>query len=174
MDFAADMDLEAPLTPDVPNTGTTDKEQESSTADRQLVSRITRTIRADKKHHENAFKIMKRDMFVAKHGRSPDWSEKNYKANIAGRHVKQKTDALYAKNPKAVARRPPPLDFAIWDETVESLQIAMMTMQQAAQVQAMAAATPPALAPMTGALGPVQPQLPPGFAEPQGIGRAPA
>ncbi|WP_316397340.1 hypothetical protein [Bradyrhizobium sp. 33ap4] len=100
------------------------------------VNAIKKKIRADKKHHEKAFKRMKRDMFVAMHGREEDWSEKNYKANIAGQHVKQKTATLYAKNPKATASRTERLDFAVWDEDPQSLMQALQTLQQDAVAQA--------------------------------------
>jgi hypothetical protein len=99
------------------------------------VKKIAATIRADKAHHSKAFKRMKRDMFVAMWGREEGWSEANYKANIAGRHVKQKTATLYAKNPKAAARRSERLDFAIWDEDPASLQAAVEAMQANAVAQ---------------------------------------
>lgn len=96
---------------------------------RNHVNKIIKTIKADKAHHEKAFKRMKRDMFVAMWGREETWSENNYKANIAGRHVKQKTATLYAKNPKATAKRADRLDFAIWDEDPQSIMMAMQTVQ---------------------------------------------
>lgn len=99
------------------------------------VDKIIKTIRADKAHHDKAFKRMKRDMFMAMWGREETWSEKNYKANIAGRHVKQKTATLYAKNPKATARRAERLDFALWDEDPQSIMLAMQAMQQNAMAQ---------------------------------------
>lgn len=115
-----------------------DEKTEQPENRRALVSKILACIRADKKHHGPAFKRMKRDMFVAFHGRDPEWSEKHYKANIAGRHVKMKTAQLFAKNPKAVANRVERLDFAVWDETLESLMQAQATVamgQQAAMAQ---------------------------------------
>lgn len=48
-----------------------------------------------------------------------------YVANMILRMVNQKVATLYAKNPIAVAERRPRLDFAIWDETMESLQYAV-------------------------------------------------
>lgn len=93
------------------------------------VKKIIATIKGDKAFHSKAFKRMKRDMFVAMWGREETWSEANYKANIAGRHVKQKTATLYAKNPKAVARRADRLDFAIWDEDPQSIMMAMQALQ---------------------------------------------
>lgn len=94
------------------------------------VNKILRKIRSDKKYHEKAFKQMKRDMFFAMKGREENWSENNYKANIAGRHVKQKTATLYAKNPKVTARRAERMDFAVWDEDPQSIMQAMMALQQ--------------------------------------------
>lgn len=99
------------------------------------VLKILATIKTDKKHHEKAFKRMKRDMFMAMWGREETWSDKNYKANIAGRHVKQKTATLYAKNPKATARRTERLDFALWDEDPQSIMLAMQAMQQNAMAE---------------------------------------
>jgi len=123
-----------------------DKQPEES--ERALVSKILRSIKSDKAKHAPAFKRMKRDMFVAMWGRDENWSEDNYKANIAGRHVKQKTATLYAKNPKATAKRAERLEFAVWDENPESLAQAIQLMQQAqvaaqahAQMQAQAAAS---------------------------------
>lgn len=143
-------------------------EPEQRESDKALVSKILRTISADKKHHEKAFKRMKRDMFVATHGREEDWGEQKYTANIIGRHVKQKTASLYAKNPKAVARRRETLDFALWDENPQTLMMAMQFVQQA---NAMLAAAPPAAQqdPMTGEVVPVMPQMPPGFQEAQAL-----
>jgi hypothetical protein len=109
--------------------------------DKALAAQILRTIKEDKKHHDKAFKRMRRDMQVAMWGAEENWSEDNYRANIVGRHVKMKTAALYAKNPKAVARRRDTLDFAVWDENPSSLQLAFQTVQQATQQLALAQQT---------------------------------
>lgn len=113
-----------------------DETKEADPAVKAQVDKIIKTIKSDKKHFEKAFKRMKRDMFVAMWGREETWSEKNYKANIAGRHVKQKTATLYAKNPKATAKRAERLDFAIWDEDPQSIMLAMQAMQQNAMAEA--------------------------------------
>lgn len=134
--------------------------------DQKLVAEIVQRIKDDKKHHEKAFKRMRRDMNVAMWGAEEKWAESNYRANIAGRHVKMKTAALYAKNPKAVARRRPTLDFVVWDEDPQSLQMAMQIVAQATQMFQQAAVDPaapvPPVDPMTG-----QPQLPPEVAQAQ-------
>lgn len=121
-------------------------------AERARVAEIIATIKSDAKFFENDFKQMRDDMFAAFHGRNRGWSDNNYKANITGRHVKQKTASLYAKNPKATAKRKPRLDFAVWDEDPQSLMLAFQTLQtgimaaQAHAAEAEAAATPDPLA----------------------------
>lgn len=128
-----------------------------------LVKQIIQTIKTDKKHHEKAFKRMRRDMQVAMWGAEKDWGEDKYRANIAGRHVKQKTAALYAKNPKATASRRETLDFAIWDENPQSLLLAYQTIQAGQLAMQQAQMTPPTIDPIFGTATPAQPQLPPGF-----------
>ncbi len=112
-----------------------------------LVKKIQTEIRADKRHHEKAFKRMKRDMAVAYSGHDETWPEENYTANIAGRHVKMKTAALYAKNPRVTARRRETLDFKVWDESPESIKMAIQGIQMA---QAAISAAPAAVDPVTG------------------------
>lgn len=132
-------------------------------SEKALVRKISKIIKVDKDHFEKAFKRMRRDMFVASHGRDEAWSEDSYTANIVGRHVKMKTSTLYAKNPKAVARRADKMDFVVWDEDPASLMLATQTMQAAQQAQMMAAAGPPQIDPMSGAAVPAQPAMPPGY-----------
>ncbi len=161
-DMAEPMDMAAPETeaPDPPEN------------QRAQVQKILKTIRSDIQFFEDDFKQMRHDMFMAFHGYdSEEWSDKLYKTNIAGRHVKQKTNSLYAKNPKATAARNERLDFQIWDENPKSLELAMQITQQAQQALAVAqqqtAAVPPD--PITGMQVPVQPQLPQGFQEAQAL-----
>src|SRR3546814_7359624 len=58
--------------------------------------------------------------------------EERYLANLVQRHINQTVAALYAKNPKAVARRKPRMEFRIWDGKPESLMAAMQALQEAA------------------------------------------
>lgn len=138
-----------------------------SEQDRKLVADICQRIKEDRKHHEKAFKRMRRDMQVAMWGAEKDWGEDKYRANISGRHVRQKTAALYAKNPKVVARRRDTMDFAVWDENPASLMLAYQTIQAGMQAVQMAQASPPQIDPVSGTVVPVQPQLPPGFEQAQ-------
>ena len=127
--------------------GDADESVETPENELAQVKKIQREIKADKKHHEKAFKRMKRDMFVAYNGRDEQWPEESYTANIAGRHVKMKTAALYAKNPRVTARRRETLDFKIWDESPESIKMALQGIQMA---QAAIAAAPVGVDPETG------------------------
>jgi hypothetical protein len=155
-------DGSAPVTP------AGDEEDMTPEAERALVAKTLKTIKADKRHHEKASERMTRDMYTAAHGADKEWIEgKNYVANIAGRHVKQKTASLYAKNPKIVARRRETLDYQIWDGNPQSLMMAVQLTQQAAMMQQAAATMPPQIDPMTGQ--PAAPQLPPGFGEAQAL-----
>lgn len=161
----------AELTAETPSAASSMPEQRDTEADKALVKQIQQKIKADKKHHDKAFRRMRRDMQVAMWGAEDSWGEANYRANIVGRHVKMKTAALYAKNPKAVARRRETLDFAVWDENPSSLQLAFQTMQQTQMALQQAAATqsmvPPD--PMTGMVPNVQPELPPGAEQAQAL-----
>lgn len=140
-DLENDVTLSAddPVATYLPSDSTPDDSQPKSRppateAEKELVKKIQRKIRSDKKHHRKAFERMERDMFIAMNGRTKDWSEKNYAANITGRHINQAVGALYAKNPKVVARRQETIDFQIWDENDTSLMQAFGIMQQAQQM----------------------------------------
>jgi hypothetical protein len=94
-----------------------------------------------KKHWERVIKNMKEDtdFYMGKqwpyHGERDD----RYVANIVQRHVQQRVASLYAKNPKAVAKRRNKLDFQIWNEEQSQLQEAQamneLTMAQTGGMQ---------------------------------------
>lgn len=129
--------------------------EEKPMAEQNHVKRILDTIRQDKEHFKKDFDQMREDMYVARHGRLKEYPDEHYKANIAGRHVKQKTAALYAKNPKATARRRETMDFLVWDENPESLQMAMQTIQAAQQMLMQVGGAQP-VDPMTGEAAPME------------------
>jgi hypothetical protein len=143
-----------------------DKSADTKPSVEAQAAKIIATIKSDKAYHEKAFLQMRKDMFMAMKGRDEEWSEKNYKANFAGRHVKQKTAALYAKNPKATAKKAERLDFAVWDENPQSLQIALQITQMGVAAQQAAAVSPPEMTAL-GTMVPAMPQLPPGFQQAQ-------
>ncbi len=174
MDFADDNDgqeLTEPGAADTIGQGN-DAETEASPQNKALAQQLCKTIKEDKAHHKKAFERMRRDMQVAMWGAEKSWGPDKYRANIAGRHVKQKVAALYAKNPRVVARRRPTLDFQVWDENPSSLMLAYQTIQQGmmaaqqASLETQIMATHPAAA-AHGA--PAAPQMPPGFDQAQAV-----
>lgn len=91
-----------------------------------LVGRWQDTVRADKKHWgENVFKQMREDMEYARLGASKEWRDRgDYTVPIITRHINQAVAALYARNPKAQAKRRPRLNFTAWDGDPTSLAAA--------------------------------------------------
>lgn len=144
------------------NAAETVSSEGDSKHDQALVKTIVAEIKADKTHHAKAFKRMRRDQRVAMWGADEKWPEGSYKANIVGRHIKQKAAALYARNPRCVARRKESFDFAIWDEDPNSLIAAQQTLaayqQQLAQMPPVMG--PPGIDPNTGMVMPAQPIVP--------------
>lgn len=112
-----------------PEGGSPSSDGNQTAGVRELVARIAARVRGDREFHSDAFKVMREDMCLARRGALPDWPEDHYTANITGRHINQKVSALYAKDPKAAARRRPRLDFAIWDEDETTLQQAVQVVQ---------------------------------------------
>jgi len=93
-----------------------------------LVQELQEDVRADKKHFRDAFKQMLDDMEVAWNGAARSWPKSNYRVNITQRFVRQKVASLYAKNPRAVAKRKPKLNYKVWDGTMEQIQQAAQGM----------------------------------------------
>ena len=116
---------------------------------RRLVSRWQSRVRFDKKHHDPAFKRMRRNMAFAHGdqwdqdailgGAQPGQTDRRYVANIALRHVQQRTASLYATNPTVEAKKRERLLSVIWDGDMATLQQAQQQMAQAVQAQAMQA-----------------------------------
>lgn len=148
---------------------TTEAPDGTPESDQSLVKDIIARIRSDRQHHQKSFRRMRRDMQIAMWGAEKERSADLYRANISGRHVRQRTAALYAKNPRVQARRREQIDFKIWDETPQSLELALQTIQaqQMAVMQAQAAG--PQIDPLTGAALPAIPQDVPGFAQAQAV-----
>ena len=114
---------------------TTDVEQPEPTQRRKaLVSQWLAKVKAAKQFHEKAFKTMRRDMDATLNGYDDTkWSGDNYVANILQRHVQQRTAALYAKNPKSVAKRRNRMNYEFWDGEADTLAQAFMASEGAAQ-----------------------------------------
>lgn len=108
-------------------------EPQISESRKRLVKQWIATVQADKAHWKTAFDQMRSDQdFCLGKQWSNDWKDDRYVANITLRHVQQRVAALYAKNPKVVARRKEKLLSSTWDGTMGSVMLAMQQIQQAA------------------------------------------
>jgi hypothetical protein len=94
-----------------------------------------------KKHWERPFKYMKEDtdFYMGKQWPYAGERDDRYVANLVQRHVQTRVASLYAKNPKAVAKRRNKLDFRMWNGEQSQLQEAQavneLTMAQTGGMQ---------------------------------------
>ena len=90
----------------------------------KLVRSWQQKIRNAKRVFADDFKRMKSDMEFAyglQWNDQKQLQDQRYVANLTQRMVNQKVSTLYARDPKAIARRRKRLDFSIWDGHVESV-----------------------------------------------------
>ena len=134
-----------------------------------LVRSWAAEVKHAKKHWKPAFEKMREDQdFCLGKQWSKNPKEKRYVANITLREVTQRVSFLYARNPKAVARRRDMILNTVWDGTEQTLQAlqesGQMLMQsgQLAGQQIPGGPAPPG-APPTPPAAPVGPPgMPPG------------
>lgn len=114
---------------DEPKSDVVRERPEPDPARKAAVTQWIDRVKAAEKFYEQDFKQMQADMAFAYgvqwEGQNARGVEKRYIANITLRHISQRTNALYARNPRVIARRKERLDFTLWDGTIESLQAAM-------------------------------------------------
>lgn len=93
---------------------------------RALVREWTDKVIRAKKHWELAHRRMKEDsdFYMGKQWPFHRGDDDRYVANLAQRHVQTRVAALYAKNPKAVAKRRRGMDFRIWEGNASELMMA--------------------------------------------------
>lgn len=99
-------------------------------ARKRLVESFQADIRSAKKHFAKDFKRMCEDMDICRNGAPKAWTtSKKYRVNITQRYVRQKVSTLYARNPRAVAKRRERMEYRFWDGTdqqlMEMAQLAM-------------------------------------------------
>lgn len=135
--FAPGTNPEDPPVPDQ-GSGVQRKEPEISESRRKLVANWTTEIKADKAHWKKAFEQIREDQDFAR-GRqwSKQWDDERYVANITLRHIQQRVAALYARNPRAVAKRRTRMMNTVWDGTLSGVMMAMQQLQQASMVSGM-------------------------------------
>lgn len=106
----------------------------ASTARKALVADILARISHAKGAHKDAFKRMEADMDLAFYGYDPTmWSDEKYVVNLAQRHVQQRTAALYAKNPRCVAKPRQRMMSTLWDGSPETIKQAMAVREMSEQ-----------------------------------------
>lgn len=97
---------------------------------RKPVKKWQKEIRADKYYFEKVYKRMRENMEYARLGADKKWVDgDNYVVPIINRFINQAVAALYAKNPKAQAKRKPKLLYANWDGTKEEAAAALQLVQ---------------------------------------------
>lgn len=99
--------------------------EEASRAEKKLVSKWLKKIKAAEKHWNPVFERMKKCQQIATHGAYKEWlaDETRYVAPILNRHINLAVSQLYAKNPQAVAEARRKLNHTVWDGTMEQPQI---------------------------------------------------
>lgn len=141
-------------------------EPEIDTKRERLVTCWTDEVKNAKAYWQPAFQRMKDDQeFCYGKQWSKDRDDPRYVANLTLRLVAQKTAFLYAKNPKAVAKRRERMNAVSWDETqgqlIQLMQSGAMMMQQGAMGQIppdmLSAAAGPMLQAAQGATSSVMP-----------------
>lgn len=136
-----------PMAPDTtlePQEDLPPTESDVPEARKNLVSKWCKTVKADKEHWDKAFTRMRE---CRKFAMGNQWSDKpddnRYVANITLRHIQQRVAALYAKNPRTIARVKDRLMTTVWDGSMSSVmgaleQVNMLAMMGAAMSPDMA------------------------------------
>lgn len=140
--------VEEPLVDDTTST----KKPEVDPSRKAIVKEWLRKIDDAEKHWDRDFKRMRRNMEFAAglqwEGEDTDEPNRYSASGITSRTVQQKVSALYARDPKAIARRRERRDFALWDGKIESIATAFQKIELASSMggmqdpQTMAAAFP--------------------------------
>ena len=136
---AYDATMEGAEQDQMPPESPESEEEVVSKAEKQLVAKWLKKIRAAEKHWSKVFERMKKCQQIAAHGAYKEWlsDEWRYVAPILNRHINQAVSQLYAKNPVAIASPRKRLYHAVWDGTTEQPMMlgaqAMMGNPQAEQ-----------------------------------------
>lgn len=121
--------------PEADSTTTTDVPADT----RALVTTWNKKINdAKSDHYDKEFKQARECMQIARDGGTKEWTRNkdNVVVPILNRHINTQVAALYAKDPKAKAKRKKRLMHSVWDGTVQTLNQAMQAAMQGAQMAA--------------------------------------
>ncbi len=116
-----------------PQTAVLPQDKEPAESVLAAVKQWTARILDAERRWEADFKRMRANMDFAAGFQwvaQQELDEERYVANMTLRTVNQKVSSLYARDPKAIARRRKRMDYQIWDGKIESLQQALIGAQQ--------------------------------------------
>lgn len=107
-------------------------------ARKALVTTLVDSVKQGKAHFEKEFTRIRKDQEFA---RGKQWytstgqqlGSDNYVANIVQRHIQQRTAVLYAKDPRAVARRKDRIMNTVWDGSMQQVNEAQQGVAMAQQ-----------------------------------------
>ena len=146
---------------------------------KHLVTSFTDMIKHAKTHWDPVFRKMERDQKFAAGSQWPEdpkrtaYSDESdddlYVANITLQHIQKRVAALYAKNPRSVAKKRPRLLATTWDGSLESLAQAEATVQQAQAALMGMPSGMPAMPPGAAAGAPGGMPQPPAGSPPPGV-----
>lgn len=107
--------------------------EEPEPSQREHIKKWIKNIEEAEGYFDKPMKRIKKDMEYAFKGCDPDrWDpDEEYTVPLVQRHLNQAVAALYAKNPKASAKRKRRLVYTVWDGTQSSLDAAMQMASQA-------------------------------------------
>jgi len=127
MDDAMPSDEDADLAPASPVVSIRTEPGEVPPDEAARVTWMIDQIKAGKLHWQKDFDRMRSDMDFASGLQRPgqvSYEQDFYTLNLVLRHIMIRVATLYAKDPRAVYRRQPKLDFEVWDEKPDSLAAA--------------------------------------------------
>jgi hypothetical protein len=146
---------------------------------KRLVTALSDMVKKAKSHWEPTFRKMERNQKFAAGQQWPEEPKKDafndtydddlYVANITLQHIQKRVAALYAKNPRAIAKKRARLLATVWDGSLESLAQAEATISAAqAALMGMPAGVPAGMPGMPQGGPPGAPAMPPGPGGPPG------
>jgi len=96
-----------------------------------LVEQWQKKVRGARKYWGDAFKRMEKCQHIAAEGADEEWTkdEDRYVVPVVARHINLAVAQLYARDPKALAKRRKRLMFKLWDGDPQSYQAALMMVQ---------------------------------------------
>lgn len=121
--------------------------QEASTEEQALVKELCKWCDDTRKFWEPVHQRIDEEIKFQGGEQWPDMTIKDerYIANVTRRLVNQKVAQTYAKNPKAISRVKPKIDFVLWDGEQASLEAARMATIDPSVQQAAAQGNPQAI-----------------------------